>query len=254
MGCAASSLPLFPSARDPPLTQGCVGQTTPADLRDFVAKTCYLSKTPRPPWLAGDIIDLRNLTSAFFASLKKQSRSPQPAPVSSTAAGALGATTSVSAEGEDDDEEAVEPATPAPLPAPLASASAPSPPVALLPDPTLSPPTAPTYLPSSQLTSPPNLSLPSVLSALTLPPFQGRLHSGLSDARNAARILADLAARGCVLAANRRVPEGGRGARERKWGWMSGGGEVRWEEWSRREGVRFVREVAEGKREPWVRR
>ncbi|KPV75655.1 uncharacterized protein RHOBADRAFT_43078 [Rhodotorula graminis WP1] len=224
----------------------------PWDLRDFVAKTCYLSKTPRPPWLAGDIIDLRNLAAAFFSSLKKRSPSPPAVPASSGA-------------GARDEGDAVEvPSTPAPLPAPLAPADAAVPP----PSTSLasSAPCDPVYLPSHALTAPPNLSLPSVLAALTLAPFEGRLHSGLCDARNAARILVDLAARGVVLDANRRVPEGGKGARERSWGWMrtgaaaataagaGGRAEVKWEEWSKKEGERFEREVREGKRQPWLRR
>ncbi|GAA5890990.1 hypothetical protein JCM8208_003122 [Rhodotorula glutinis] len=228
----------------------------PWDLRDFVAKTCYLSKTPRPPWLAGDIIDLRNLAAAFFSSLKKRSPSPPTLPPASG--------------GAAEADAVQEPSTPAPLPAPLAPADAVvSPPSASTASPSTSS-SDPPYLPSHALTAPPNLSLPSVLAALTLAPFEGRLHSGLCDARNAARILVDLAARGVVLEANRRVPEGGRGARERSWGWMrqgagagsaaggaAGGGgraEVKWEEWSRKEGERFEREVREGKRPPWVRR
>ncbi|GAA5843800.1 hypothetical protein JCM9279_000150 [Rhodotorula babjevae] len=231
----------------------------PWDLRDFVAKTCYLSRTPRPPWLAGDIIDLRNLAAAFFSSLKKRTPSPPTLPAANW-------------DAAPDGEDAVdEPSTPAPLPAPLAPSTAVlAPPSASTS--TSSPSTTsadPPYLPSHALTAPPNLSLPSVLAALTLAPFEGRLHSGLCDARNAARILVDLAARGVVLEANRRVPEGGRGARERSWGWMrtsgaaaagagaaggSGRAEVKWEEWSKKEGERFEREVREGKRQPWVRR
>ncbi|BGP37752.1 hypothetical protein JCM10449v2_001674 [Rhodotorula kratochvilovae] len=205
----------------------------PWDLRDFVAKTCYLSKMARPPWLAGEIIDLRNLTSAFFASLKKRSpsSSPPPAPAGGEAFAPL-----------DEALATAEPPTPAPLPAPLAPSSSAAPTSSAPTDSSTTPSPPPTYLPSSRLTAPANLSLPSVLSALTLPPFDGRLHSGLSDARNAARILADLAARGVALEGNRRVPDGGRGGKERRWGWMDAKGGVRWEQWSERERGRHMEE------------
>jgi len=251
----ASSLPLLFSSGS--LLRATDGRTrsTHADLRDFVAKTCYLSKTPRPPWLAGDIIDLRNLAAAFFSSLKKRSPSPSTLPSPSRGSAPIG------------DDSVEVPSTPAPLPAPLAPAHAvvPPPSTSTSSEPSTST-SDPPYLPSHALTAPPNLSLPSVLAALTLAPFEGRLHSGLCDARNAARILVDLAARGVALEANRRVPEGGKGARERSWGWMrtagagaggaggAGRAEVKWDEWSRKEGERFEREVREGKRQPWVRR
>ncbi|GAA6004639.1 hypothetical protein JCM10207_000964 [Rhodosporidiobolus poonsookiae] len=214
----------------------------PWDLRDFVAKTCYLSRTPRPPWLAGEMVDLRILTANFFSALKKQRRSPSPPSSSANSFSALV-----------DTPQPPKPKPPLPvgeepLPTPLAApAAAASSPFASAPYPAPSEPTH-TYLPSHQLTAPPTLSLPSVLSALTLPPFQGRLHSGLSDARNAARILIDLAARGVRVEPNRRVPEGGRGG-ERRWGWMTRTGEVKWEEHVRWEEGRAAKGArAEGER------
>ncbi|KAK4701406.1 hypothetical protein P7C70_g4823, partial [Phenoliferia sp. Uapishka_3] len=53
----------------------------PWDLRDFIAKASHISQTPRPPWLAGRMIDLRLLTSAFFSELRSsRSRSTSPPP------------------------------------------------------------------------------------------------------------------------------------------------------------------------------
>ena len=39
---------------------------TPQDLRDFVAKQCYISRITRPPWLGGNYIDLRATATAYF--------------------------------------------------------------------------------------------------------------------------------------------------------------------------------------------
>lgn len=217
-----------------------------ADLRDFVAKTCYLSSTPRPAWLAGEIIDLRLLTSLFFATVKKEkkkARSPSPpsgAPVPTSTAASVGPTTMT--ENEQDDNVL-------PPPVPLVVDPTPAPPSGDVSSLAASATTTTDYLPSHLLTAPATLSLPSVLAALSLPAFQGRLHSGLADARNASRILIDLAARGMSLAPNRRVPESGRG-RERRWPWMEPGrrapenrvdlGTVqqRWEEYLRKEKVK----------------
>ncbi|KAG0657285.1 hypothetical protein C6P46_006569 [Rhodotorula mucilaginosa] len=218
----------------------------PWDLRDFVAKTCYLSSTPRPAWLAGEIIDLRLLTSLFFATVKKEkkkARSPSPpsgAPVPTSTAASVGPTTMT--ENEQDDNVL-------PPPVPLVVDPTPAPPSGDVSSLAASATTTTDYLPSHLLTAPATLSLPSVLAALSLPAFQGRLHSGLADARNASRILIDLAARGMSLAPNRRVPESGRG-RERRWPWMEPGrrapenrvdlGTVqqRWEEYLRKEKVK----------------
>ncbi|GAA5885242.1 hypothetical protein JCM6882_009534 [Rhodosporidiobolus microsporus] len=217
----------------------------PWDLRDFIAKQCYLSKVPRPPWLAGEMVDLRITISNFFSSLKEQrknGRSPSP-PTSKNSFAAL------------DEPSSLDPLSPSPVaaaaaeqppPTPLAAPAdlLPSPPTDTLPSSSAPPPP---YLPSHALTAPSTLSLPDVLLALTLPPFQGRLHSGLSDARNASRILIDLAARGVALEPNRRIPEGGKGGREKRWGWMSKTGEVKWEEFRRWENRRQAEEAASGR-------
>lgn len=236
------------------------GIARPADLRDFVSKTCYLSNTPRPDWLAGEIIDLRLLTCTFFALLKKEkkeharaSRSPSPLlnreqespPTAAGVAGELTAAVSAEAELQASLPSPVPSAEDAGLPVALGSAATPTPSTAEKGAPTTA--SSPTdYLPSHLLTAPAVLNLPSVLLALSLPAFEGRLHSGLSDARNASRILIDLARRGMVLEANRRVPEGGKG-RERRWGWMEPGRgsqvilanvQRRWEEHIKKEKVR----------------
>ncbi|GAA5822893.1 hypothetical protein JCM11251_004415 [Rhodosporidiobolus azoricus] len=209
----------------------------PWDLRDFIAKQCYLSRVPRPPWLAGDMIDLRITISNFFSLLKVQkkqnSRSPSPPaiknpfealdePVPSEPAPSSPASAAATAAEE-------------PLPTPIAGPAdlLPSPAPSHTPPNSSTPSSVPTYLSSHLLTAPSTLSLPEVLLALTLPPFQGRLHSGLSDARNASRILIDLASRGVILSSNRRIPEGGLGGREKRWGWMTKEGEVKWEEFRR---------------------
>lgn len=64
------------------------------------------------------------------------------------------------------------------------------------------------------------LTIPALLDALALEPFIGRQHSGQDDTRNAARILVEVSRRNWTLLSNRLVPEGGRGCRERWWGWM----------------------------------
>ncbi|EGU12478.1 Double-strand siRNA ribonuclease [Rhodotorula toruloides ATCC 204091] len=166
----------------------------PWDLRDFVAKTCYLSGTPRPPWLAGEMIDLRLLVSSFFAGLKKDStESSRLEGKLSDAFGAL----SVDEEDPQTDAADLKAALGAqPLPTPIAGPLSGSSAIHIPSASTSHDPPSPAYLPSHQLTAPSSLSLPSVLDSLTLPPFSGRLHSGLSDARNASRILIDLAHRG----------------------------------------------------------
>jgi hypothetical protein len=191
------------------------------------------------------------LTSLFFATIKKEkkkalARTPSPSlpsgaaePTAAAAAAPVGlGPPTENAQDEDDDDEAI-----LPPPIPLAPGD-----VSISSHATATTTTT-TYLPSHLLTAPATLSLPSVLSALSLPAFQGRLHSGLADARNASRILIDLAARGMTLAPNRRVPESGRG-RERRWPWMEPGrrapenrvdlGTVqqRWEEYLRKEKVK----------------
>ncbi|KAL1406442.1 hypothetical protein Q8F55_008141 [Vanrija albida] len=69
------------------------------------------------------------------------------------------------------------------------------------------------------------LTIPGQLAALGLGVFAGRQHSGIDDATNIARILAELAARHVVLEPNARLPP----ARAAKtWPWMGGPGEVVW--------------------------
>ncbi|GAA6029231.1 hypothetical protein JCM8097_003579 [Rhodosporidiobolus ruineniae] len=224
----------------------------PWDLRDFVAKTCYLSRHPRPSWLAGEIIDLRILVSNFFATLKEEKKarrrnggSPPPSPSPSPAPRETAPAASPPVPSPPAPEAAELP-RPTPLAAPADLPSTSSSALPLSSD-SPSDPSIPTYLPSHLLSAPASLSLPFVLSALTLPPFSGRLHSGLSDARNASRILIDLSRRGVRLEGNRTVPEGagkeGRGGKERRWGWMTRTGEVKWEEFRRWE------EGREGKKE-----
>ncbi|KAJ8587996.1 hypothetical protein M405DRAFT_793677 [Rhizopogon salebrosus TDB-379] len=65
------------------------------------------------------------------------------------------------------------------------------------------------------------LNIPLQLQALGLPGFQGRPHSGIDDARNIARILAELARRGVRLVPNTSIRP------NRRWHWMGRPGEVR---------------------------
>jgi 3'-5' exoribonuclease 1 len=169
------------------------------DLRDFIAKASYISQTKRPSWLTGKMIDLRLLASTYFSLHDKATRlarrSPSP-PISS-----LPAIT-----------HCTSPSTTSTSPLPVAAT-----------------------IIKTTTKSPPLLSIPHVLLALSLPPFIGKLHSGLADTRNAARILKELAGRGHPLLANRIVPEGGKGGKERSWGWMRGKGVVAWEGWLEKE-------------------
>ncbi|SCZ97123.1 BZ3500_MvSof-1268-A1-R1_Chr4-2g07005 [Microbotryum saponariae] len=75
--------------------------------------------------------------------------------------------------------------------------------------------------------APESLSIPCVLSALSLPPFIGQLHSGLDDARNLSRILVELARRGVALEPNLTVPQVQ--GREKRWDWMGRDGTVVWD-------------------------
>jgi len=59
-----------------------------------------------------------------------------------------------------------------------------------------------------------SLTITRQLTALSLPPFEGRQHSGIDDTRNIARILTELARRGVRLEPNLRIQPG------RKWYWM----------------------------------
>ncbi|KAK4058797.1 hypothetical protein OIO90_000243 [Microbotryomycetes sp. JL221] len=85
-------------------------------------------------------------------------------------------------------------------------------------------PTHPPPQQGSRPRPPLNLSLSNVLEALDLGPFQGRLHSGIDDTRNASRILVELQTRGMGLQPNRRISL----SRERRWDWMSTKGKVKW--------------------------
>lgn len=97
--------------------------------------------------------------------------------------------------------------------------------------------------------APPSLNITDVLLALQLLPFEGRLHSGISDARNIARILVELQRRGVILLGNRTVPEGASpsssaagkasAGKEKRWGWMGKSGQVEWEQFWRKESVRL---------------
>ncbi|GJJ12205.1 hypothetical protein Clacol_006446 [Clathrus columnatus] len=59
-----------------------------------------------------------------------------------------------------------------------------------------------------------SLNLTRQLSALSLPPFEGRQHSGIDDTRNIARILIELARRKVKLVPNLRIHT------NRRWYWM----------------------------------
>jgi len=59
-----------------------------------------------------------------------------------------------------------------------------------------------------------SLNITRQLAALSLPPFQGRQHSGIDDTRNIARVLIELARRGVRLEPNLRIHP------ERRWYWM----------------------------------
>ncbi|KAF8333976.1 ribonuclease H-like domain-containing protein [Cantharellus anzutake] len=64
------------------------------------------------------------------------------------------------------------------------------------------------------------LPIPMQLSALLLPSFTGRLHCGLDDARNVARILIELARTPLRVEPNTRILP------NRRWWWMGPGGKV----------------------------
>ena len=195
----------------------------PWDMRDFIAKQSHISRTPRPNWLSGPMVDLRILTANYFSSLDKQRkeekrRSRSPSPLYSD--------------------------LPIPEPIPIRIPTTPSTPLSPHLPPFIPPlyhtlvrspsslPMVPT-LPSSK--APSSLSISSVLLSLDLDPFIGRLHSGQDDSRNCARILIELSRRGHPLLGNRIVPEGGRMGPERHWGWMGKGGRVNWIQFKEKE-------------------
>ncbi|KIJ17351.1 hypothetical protein PAXINDRAFT_168043 [Paxillus involutus ATCC 200175] len=65
-----------------------------------------------------------------------------------------------------------------------------------------------------------SLNIPQQLGALGLGPFQGRVHSGIDDTRNIARIMIELARRGIRLEPNTSINP------NRRWQWMGRPGEV----------------------------
>ncbi|KAI0736879.1 ribonuclease H-like domain-containing protein [Fomitopsis betulina] len=64
------------------------------------------------------------------------------------------------------------------------------------------------------------LTIPRQLAALGLSPFQGRQHSGIDDARNIARILAELPKRGVKLEPNTSINP------RKRWPWMGKRGKI----------------------------
>lgn len=65
-----------------------------------------------------------------------------------------------------------------------------------------------------------SLNIPQQLQALGLPGFQGRLHSGIDDTRNIARVMTELARRGVRLEPKTSINP------NRRWNWMGKPGEV----------------------------
>jgi len=65
-----------------------------------------------------------------------------------------------------------------------------------------------------------SMSIPLQLEALGLPSFEGRQHSGIDDAHNIARIVAELARRGVCLEPNCAINV------RRRWHWMGKRGEI----------------------------
>ncbi|KAG2364479.1 ribonuclease H-like domain-containing protein [Suillus spraguei] len=65
-----------------------------------------------------------------------------------------------------------------------------------------------------------SLNIPQQLQALGLPAFQGRLHSGIDDTRNIARVVTELACRGVRLEPKTSINP------NRRWNWMGKPGEV----------------------------
>jgi len=66
-----------------------------------------------------------------------------------------------------------------------------------------------------------SLNIPLQLRALSLAPFAGRQHSGIDDARNISRILAELGRRNIRLEPNLCIRP------NRRWYWMGKSGEIR---------------------------
>ncbi|KAM0792361.1 hypothetical protein ACM66B_005041 [Microbotryomycetes sp. NB124-2] len=195
----------------------------PWDLESFVAKACYINETDRPSWLAGEMIDLRILTATYFGI--EQKRKPvrgsnngwnmdkQASDEAAPAAQAPIASDPPPATDEDDQELIVTTVDGVSVPSSSADIATE----------TVARATSTTTAKLARPRPPATLSLLDVLDALELGPFQGRLHCGLDDTRNASRILQDLQRRGVSLASNRTIS-----TRERRWGWMRSGGKVVW--------------------------
>lgn len=65
-----------------------------------------------------------------------------------------------------------------------------------------------------------SMGIPDQLQALGLASFEGRQHSGIDDAHNIARIVAELARRGVCLQPNCNIDP------RRRWHWMGKRGEI----------------------------
>lgn len=133
-----------------PIQRFCWCSDGPFDVRDFVVKQCFISKAPMPPWLKGDVLDVRRVVSVWAVA------SGNPETMAKFAA-------------------------------------------------------------RSHIRS---LNIPQQLQALGLPAFQGRLHSGIDDTRNIARVMTELARRGVRLEPNTSINP------NRRWNWMGRPGEV----------------------------
>lgn len=48
----------------------------PFDIRDFVVKQCFISNIPMPPWIRGDVMDVRKVVSALSRFSKAYSSKP----------------------------------------------------------------------------------------------------------------------------------------------------------------------------------
>lgn len=188
------------------LSSGFCSSAPPQDIRDFISKASFLSRTRRPDWLAGQFIDLRLLSSSLFGAKSRASEdAPEDSPEDEVTL--IDSPVEDSSTSNDHQIATNEPHLPS-----LTDISSD------IIDRRVNGQSA------STLTAPTSLSLPSVLMALELEPFIGRLHSGLDDAQNAARILIELQRREMPLLPNRCVPPG----KERWYSWMGKRGEVRW--------------------------
>ncbi|OJA10417.1 hypothetical protein AZE42_03547 [Rhizopogon vesiculosus] len=162
---------LIGSENGRPIQRFCWCSDGPFDIRHFVVKQCFISRVPMPPWIRGDILDVRRSVSSWETDNKQETTAVE-VPIYSFAV-PLDITDSRRA-GQ---------------------------------------------LPEISRRQPLNMHLQ--LQALGLPEFQGRPHSGIDDARNLARIMAELARRGVRLIPNASIRP------NRRWYWMGRPGEVR---------------------------